>query len=131
MKTLFIVSGSIVRKGNVLMLKRASTMKYYPNCWEPVSGSIQEEEAGEDTVKREAKEETGLDVQIVKAAPVYEIEGSGVLWVVKPYLLEANSDKVNIEREHSEFQWIEPKKALSDLKLVDGVNRDFKLLGLI
>lgn len=50
----------------VLFVQRAATKKKMPNVWSFASGTIEPGETPENTVKREAKEELGLDVEIEK-----------------------------------------------------------------
>jgi mutator protein MutT len=63
MKTRLIV-GVIIEngKGEILLGKKRGG-RVYPDCWLIPGGGVEEGEAIEDAVRREVKEETGLDVQ--------------------------------------------------------------------
>ncbi|MFA4996157.1 MAG: NUDIX hydrolase [Patescibacteria group bacterium] len=52
--------------GELLLVKRSLNSKVYPGLWSLVSGKVEWEEEVAEAVIREAKEETGLDVEIVK-----------------------------------------------------------------
>jgi len=57
---------------------------------------------------REAKEETGLDVKIVRSGPLIEFIDEYGRAVAVPFVIESTSGKV-VVTEHSEYLWIEPK----------------------
>lgn len=55
-------SAAIIKDGKILLLKRASSAKLFPNHFTFPSGGIEETDASvENAVTREVKEETGLD----------------------------------------------------------------------
>ena len=51
-------------KGKVLFVQRATTKKFLPNAWAFSSGTMEEGESPEETVKREALEELGVEVKV-------------------------------------------------------------------
>ncbi|HYD93561.1 MAG TPA: NUDIX hydrolase [Candidatus Paceibacterota bacterium] len=58
-------AAAIIRDGDrVLLVKERAPWMY--GCWNWSQGSMEEGEAPEETAVREAKEETGLDTQIVR-----------------------------------------------------------------
>lgn len=57
-------SGYLVRDGKVLLVHHNTF-----NKWTPPGGHMEENETPEDTVIREFKEETQLDVRVLPAAP--------------------------------------------------------------
>ena len=56
------VDGLYVKNGKLLLLKRAC--KPFKGCWSLVGGSVEEGENLMQALKREFKEETGLDVEV-------------------------------------------------------------------
>ena len=66
----FIVAVAFVieREGSVLVLRRSPMKDHAPGQWETGSGRVELGETPEDAVRREVREETGLQVEIV--APV-------------------------------------------------------------
>ena len=67
-KFIVAVAYIIVRDGSVLVLRRSPLKDHAPGEWETGSGRVEYGEAPEDAVRREVREETGLQVEIV--APV-------------------------------------------------------------
>lgn len=131
LKTYACVIGVVEYGGKILLLKRTSDRHTSPNKWQPPSGYIGEKESAEDGVLREVKEETGLDGQIEKAGKFFEVTDKWGRWMIMPFLVSVESDKVIIDpREHSEMIWISPRE-IDKYDLVKGVNQDLQAVGLI
>ena len=63
------VLGVVARPdGTFLITKRVMTKAWAPGCWEVSGGAAQAGEESYEAVLREVKEETGLDVEMQKAA---------------------------------------------------------------
>ncbi|MGA4719892.1 NUDIX hydrolase [Fictibacillus nanhaiensis] len=106
------------------ILKR-SDMKY----WQGIAGGGENEENPEQTARREAFEETGLDedcrlipLDTVTSLPVEHIVGH-FLWgedvlVIPEYTfgIEVIDQKLNLSKEHSIYKWVSYEDALSALK---------------
>jgi len=61
--------GAIIEQketGKILLVKRADDYDFRPGEWEFMSGRMNQYEEPEDALRREVKEETGLDVEITK-----------------------------------------------------------------
>jgi len=59
-------------EGKILLGKRSDNLLFYPSLW-GLPGGVLEKETMEDSVKREAKEELGVDVEIIKRSEnIYE-----------------------------------------------------------
>ena len=56
------VDGLLVKNGKILLLKRAR--EPFKGCWGLVGGSVESGETLMQALKREFKEETGLDVEV-------------------------------------------------------------------
>ena len=63
------VDALIVERGKILLIKRAKDP--YRDFWALPGGFVEYGETAENAVTREAKEETGLDCEIVSLAGVY------------------------------------------------------------
>ena len=61
-KFVVCVDGVYVKNGKILLLKR--NVEPFKGCWHVVGGHVDEDESLKAAVKREFKEETGLDVTV-------------------------------------------------------------------
>jgi 8-oxo-dGTP diphosphatase len=114
----------------ILLLKRNAQRRTSPNKWQTPSGFINEGESAEEAVLREVKEETALDGAIKKSGAVFEVIDEWARWVIIPFLIIVNSDKVVIDtREHSEFRWVKANE-VSSFECVKGIDEDLKAVGL-
>ena len=99
--------------------------------WDLVKGYIEENETEIETVKREVKEETGLqDIEIIDGfkewikysfRDTYNLkEGSKekasfIFKIVTFYLAETKTQKVKISFEHAEYKWLPYEQALEQI----------------
>lgn len=60
-----------VESGKILLLKRAKTADYLAEIWEDPMGRIKQHEEPEEALKREIKEECGLEIEIFKPLVVF------------------------------------------------------------
>ncbi len=131
MKSYATVIGIVKFGENILLLKRNPNRRSSPDKWQTVSGFIGEAEPAEDAVLREVKEETSLDGKIVNVGKVFEVKDDWGRWIIMPFLISVDSDKVEIDKkEHSEFKWIKPKK-VDKFDCVAGIKKDLESVGLL
>jgi len=134
MKSYFVVTGIVKNKNKILILKKSSTDRNYPDKWSFCSGFVKEFESGEDTVLREIKEETGLDAKIVKIGKIMEIVDENnrehpKKWIVAAYLCETEGMDVKLCHENQDFKWVSEEE-LKDYEFVPGLEKDLNSLGL-
>lgn len=131
MKTYAVVIAIVKYRKKILLLKRNSNRRSSPDKWQPVSGFIQEKESLEDSVIREVKEETNLKGKIIKSGEVFEVQDKWGRWIIVPFLIKVNSDKVKIDPdEHSEYTWVTPQN-INKFNCVRGTKKDLKAVGLL
>jgi ADP-ribose pyrophosphatase YjhB (NUDIX family) len=61
-KFVVCVDGVYVKDGKILLLKR--NVEPFKGCWHVIGGQVEENESLKEAVKREFREETGLDVTV-------------------------------------------------------------------
>lgn len=132
MKTYFVVTGVVRYKDKFLILKKAPDDRNYPNRWSFCSGFVKEFESAEDSCLREIKEETGLDVKIIKIGKIIEVvdKKNDKRWVIAVYLCETNKVDVKLCNENTDFKWVSLDE-LNNYSFVPGLTKDLKSLGLI
>lgn len=107
-----VIAGiAIVNKNKILIIQRAADEDILPNLWEFPSGKKEPMENIEDTARREAKEETGLDIKIDKPISVFnfgwekENEIRDATEIVFLGQIEGVSE-IKLSSEHQNFAWI-------------------------
>ncbi len=123
----FIVEVYIIYKDRVLLIHHKKA-----NAWRPIGGHIELDEDPEEALFREAKEESGLEIEVFGNKPDMKVEG--VKFLISPiylnihkaggkhrhialiYFARSKSNKVRLAvREHNEIKWF-TKKDLSSPK---------------
>lgn len=118
-----IVHGLIKYKDGYLLTKRSKEENVYKEYWD-IPGGLQEYgELPKEALKREVKEEVGLDVTptiIIHEDSNYDNK-KDMVFIRLVYLCEANSDINDIvldKKEHTEYRIVKSLDELKDEKIV-------------
>lgn len=98
----FVLNGD-----DVLLMKRASHKRVFPNQYNGVGGHIERDEDPLTSALREIKEETGLAVRDVNLRAVYNIDAgqkTGILLFV--FTAAADSRDVPLEADEGTLHWV-------------------------
>ena len=123
------VSSFIVNDNKLLLIKRTSDNKHFANAWEIPGGRL---EIGEDPiqgVKREVKEEVGIDIEILYPLSIkHFVRDDGQTITKLNFLCKALNSNVKLSDEHSVFEWVPLEKCKDKLvtqyhHLVDVFNK--------
>ncbi len=98
----------------------------WENQWLVPGGKVEKGDSIKETVKKEVKEETNLELKKVKFLEA--VDGGNpddferdTHFIFLNYICRATSTEVELDqREAVEYVWIEPEKALEKLDLNDG-----------
>jgi bis(5'-nucleosidyl)-tetraphosphatase len=96
-------------------------LQYEAKHWDFPKGNIEKGEKDQDTVKREIKEETGInDVDILpnfkeKIQYYYKFEGELINKTVMFYLAKTETEQVKLSFEHIGSIWLPYKEAMEKL----------------
>jgi 8-oxo-dGTP diphosphatase len=114
---------------HVLLLKRSMAKDHGPGEWEVGSGRVKQGESPLDAVRREAREETGLDVDVVGPLDTFhfyrgkaQVETIGITFHCR-----AANGHVRLSSEHDEARWV-PIAQLSALDCAEWMRRPFAAL---
>lgn len=110
MKTRFFTAGILLSRGRILVLKRMGDDDTYPGMWDCIGGHFEVGESVEGCMSREALEESGLKVKVVKLGSLIEYRDRYGRSVAVPFLLATRSERVTLS-EHSESRWVSPEEA--------------------
>jgi 8-oxo-dGTP diphosphatase len=115
-KPVMVVIGIIKKENQYLLTKRRSPKSEF-NKWQFPGGGLEFCERIEAAVKRELKEETGVDAKIIKRLDrVFEIirekdNFHGVFFVYLCEMIDENQ-KIKINSEASEYGWFTKEEIL-------------------
>ncbi len=102
--------------GKILLLKRSPKKDFSGGIWEYITGRMNQFEEPRDALRREIKEEAGIEVTIIKPTSTYHIfrgertaenELVGIM-----HWCTVDSDKIVLSEEHTEYKWVSPEEAL-------------------
>lgn len=112
------VKSFIVNDGKLLIVRRAMDDVQKPGIWELPGGRL---EGGEDPfigLKRETKEETGIDIDVEQPLNIQHFtrdDGQTITMLI--FLCKVINSDVKLSKEHTDHKWIDIDK--SKEKLVD------------
>ncbi len=95
------VAGAIVRDGRLLAVQRSDNKQ-----WEPPGGVLELGETIEDGLRREVREETGLDVQPVQVTGLYKNMSRGIVAIV--FRCTVVGGQLRPSDETRAFAWLTP-----------------------
>jgi 8-oxo-dGTP pyrophosphatase MutT (NUDIX family) len=131
MKTYVIASAIVKHKNEYLIGRRAKTKRFGAEKWEFISGFIEEKEPVEETILKEVREETSLGGAILKSGDPYIAEDKEARWLIIPFLIEAGSNKIVLnKKDHSELKWVSSKQLDNYADLTEDV-KQFKKRGFL
>ena len=117
-------------KGKYLLLLRSNKEKVDPFSWDIPGGGIEKGETAVETLIREIKEETGIDISSSKVFPIkkwekyknnLKIGGIDFLCVLDNY------QKITLSAEHIRAQWFSEKEIMSNKEIPTWLKNSVKL----
>jgi 8-oxo-dGTP diphosphatase len=110
-----IAAAALIRDGHPLMAHRHPQRRHYPNCWDLAGGHIKPGETPADAIRRECREELGIDVDDPQPMPMTV---SDLLIEMHGFVVTRWRDDPTHEApaEHDDLRWYEPAD-LDDLAL--------------
>lgn len=119
----FIINDS----GEVLLMKRSQQAKNEKGKWEAPGGAVEFGEKLEDAIRREMREELGIEIEILQqwGAKDHIIPEDKQHWVPTTFLVKIakGSTPKNMEPlKHDEIAWFAPENFPTPLSLITQMN---------
>lgn len=127
-----VINCVVKRKDKILIAHRSSYLKFYPNCWNGISGFLDDKKNLREKVKEELREELGIPASAIISIRLGEIFNQEAprykkTWIVHPVLVKIKTNKVKLDWEAEEYRWVKPKEA-GKFKLLPGFDMVLKKL---
>ncbi len=113
--------------GKILVIKRANDETHLQNYWDVPGGSFDYGEHPVEGLKREVREEAGIEVEVIK--PIYSwtfTRDSGEQIFGTTFLCETDETEVELGDEHTDYRWVEIAE-LDDLSMHDELRESLNL----
>ncbi len=97
----------INEKNEILLLKRSRHLRNEPGMWSRPGGTVEFGETIENALKREIKEEIGVDIEIIEFLEYTELIDKDKHWIAFGFLAKIKSGEVkNLEpHKHEDIRW--------------------------
>lgn len=124
-KIFVVVKGVILHEGKVLIVKRSADEEIGRDSWETVGGKIEFGEDLEASLKREIREETGLNITVEQLlfATTFKTDPKRQV-VILSYLCKSSIKQVVLSPEHSDYLWADAEQLRTHLPQV--ILQDFE-----
>ena len=114
-------------RDKILVVQRSKSLNFYPEYWNGISGFLDDNRSLEQKVKDEIREELGIGeehiISICKGEIFDQEEPKyNKTWIVHSVLVEVDTDKITLDWEARNYQWINLENA-AGLKLLPGFNK--------
>lgn len=103
-------SALIIHRGKILFIQRAQELA--KGKWAFPGGSFKGDKTAEEAAKREVREETGLDIKILRLLGVYRTKEYEPNYEISCFVAESKEDKVIPNSEVMDWKWLDPIEGL-------------------
>lgn len=128
-RIVFVLRACIVNSsGEILLVKRSKFDRYAPEKWEFPGGKLKINQDPYEALYEEVEQETELKIKVEQKLVYFEghLNKDPNLYFDTPYAVIfvicsiAEKGEVDLSHEHSDFVWVNPRKALEmDIKEED------------
>ena len=112
------VKAFIVKDNKILLLKRDPAGAHNPGTWDLPGGRLNPAENPYEGLKRELREETGMEIEILLPFAVqYFTRQDGQIITLIIFLCQQLTSEIKLSSEHTEYKWrdISPSSEGNDI----------------
>lgn len=102
---------AIIKEDEILLLKQSYI---YKKSKVLLSGYVSHDETAEDAVKREVKEEAGIEIENIRYLGSDYVKNKEILMLT--YIADFTSGEINISKEVEDMGWVKLSDALEEMK---------------
>jgi 8-oxo-dGTP diphosphatase len=127
MRKIIAASAAIIKDKKILLCKRSQSERKFPGYWALPGGKLDDGESFSDAVKREMKEELGVDFLPKEELGFYSYKGED--YEAKGHIFVGDiKGKIKLNDEIEEFRWfryadVEFDMAFAHRKVIDDLHR--------
>ncbi len=126
------VTCALIENNNQILCAQRSENMSLPLKWEFPGGKLEKDETLEDCLKREIKEELGLNVKILERLPsnTHKYSDKKIIELI-PFRCSLQTSEINL-KEHSKIEWVTVSQlanfdwAEADIPIVQQYIQNFK-----
>lgn len=109
------VKAFIVKDGKLLLIRRRPNDVHKPGEWDIPGGRLELGENPFEGLKREAHEETGLEIEIIMPIDVhYFTRDDNQKIQLTIFICTPKLDKIKLSEEHTEYNWLDLKNPMDN-----------------
>ena len=113
-------------RNKILVVQRSRDLNFYPGYWNGISGFLDDKKSLTEKVAEELREELGIPKNKILKIKLGEIFDQEELkykktWIVHPVLVEVKTDKIKLDWEAKNYQWLSLNE-IKKLELLPGFN---------
>lgn len=113
--------------GKFLVLYKSETEEISPNEIDVPGGRMKFGEKAEESIKREVKEEVGINIEIVKPLRVWGLIKDDLHLVGITFLAKYIDGEFMLSGEHTKYEWIDKEKILVG-DYPEWIKEEFKMI---
>ena len=119
-----MASIAIFQDGKMLIAQRSEHEQFLSGYWTGIGGKVEDSDQDlEAAARREAKEETNLDVEVIMPIVIEEFtreDKPGIKAINVVYLCkDGNSSEIKLSPEHRAYRWIDREELHKIEKMTD------------
>jgi len=100
-------------EGQCLLLRRSAKNKGFIGCWEWPGGKADPGEAFDEALRREVREETGLEIELLHTIGAFDFEMASARIVTLCMEAKPIGGTLRLSEEHDEYAWVPLEEVLS------------------